>query len=95
MFDLRLMFALQVEKRHKATIMFNTSLEVVFGVPKYAQALYNQITERWVHPRAHASVRACVFVCVRACERVRACVCICVCARAVKHKSYINKQQVQ
>ncbi|KAI0211237.1 Sulfide:quinone oxidoreductase, mitochondrial [Lamellibrachia satsuma] len=36
----------RVEKRHKATIMFNTSLEVVFGVPKYAQALYNQITER-------------------------------------------------
>ena len=39
-------FDLQNGKRDKATVIYNTSLGVVFGVPKYAQTLHDQILER-------------------------------------------------
>ncbi|KAK2178927.1 hypothetical protein NP493_523g01013 [Ridgeia piscesae] len=36
----------RVGKRDKATMIYNTSLGVVFGIPKYAQTLHDQILER-------------------------------------------------
>ena len=53
------LFDTQVGKRDKATMIYNTSLSVVFGIPKYAQTLHDQILERWV-----ICVRACVCTCV-------------------------------
>lgn len=36
----------QTGKRDKATIMYNTSLPVLFGVKKYADALWKVVKER-------------------------------------------------